>query len=374
MLIGGFQPVAMEKLGLPVPEGARLPLPCDIEGQYTRQVFTNNGRTATIYLLRHGLRLGEEDVILLPDYLCLSVIVSIEEPKVKYRFYHIRRDLSIDLDSLRAQLDGHVKGIYLIHYFGVPFDRETVQALLAIRAQRSIPIVEDITQALLSRDETRMGFGDYLVGSTRKWLPMTDGGILAARDGARLESAPLADPYNEAAYKQLLITLIRRCYEADPALDRGQYLEWEKEANRVRYTDLAVRGMTGFSRSVLFHADWPAIMRRRRENYRTLYRLLQGIDGVTILSKPMDEDGNYVPFGLVVLVEERDRFYRFLAGRGIVGEIQWVLPLEYYDPGGDARYLSQHNLMLHCDQRYTAREMHLTADAVLAFFREGEPG
>lgn len=371
MLIGGFQNVEMPKLGLPVPEDARMPLPCDTNGLYSRQVFTNNGRTATIYLLRHGMKFEEDDVLLLPDYLCLSIIVSIEEPKVKYRFYHISRDLSIDLDSLRAQLDEHVKGIYIIHYFGVPFGRETVEALLEIRARRSISIVEDITQALLSRDGARMGFGDYLVASTRKWLPMTDGGILAARDGAPLELVALADPYNEAAYKQLLITLIRERYDANPALDRRRYLDWEAEANRVRYTDLTVRGMTGFARSVLFHADWRRIMRRRRANYQVLSTLLREIDGIAILSKPMDDAGEYVPFGLVVLAEERDALFRYLTGRGIVGEIQWALPLEYYQPGADARYLSDHNLMLHCDQRYTEREMRLVADAVRDFFQEG---
>lgn len=377
MLIGGFQHVDMSRLtarsAIPA-DRATLPsllLPADRAGRYSRQVLTNNGRTATIYLLRHCLPFGPDDVLLLPDYLCLSILTAVEEAGVRYRFYRIGRDLSIDMESLDAQLamqgDGQAKGIYIIPYFGVPYDAAIVRQLRAIREHTGIPIIEDITQTLLTADEARVGFGDYLVGSTRKWFAMTDGGILAARDGAAFTDAPLEDAYNEAAYKQLLISLLREQYDAQPELSRQDYLAWEAEANRVRYTDLAVREMTEFARNVLFASDLAAIAERRRANYAHLHARLSRLPGVTILSKPMDGP-EYVPFGLVVLVEERDRFYRYLADRDVIGEIQWILPLDHYDPGSDARYLSDHNLMLHCDQRYTEREMDLVADAVEAFF------
>ncbi len=366
MLIGGFQHVDMTKLNARALERT-IRLPLDTENEYSNQVLTNNGRTATIYLLQHCMHFGEDDVLLLPDYLCLSIIVSIEHPGVKYRFYHINRDLSINMDSLNAQLDEHVKGIYIVPYFGVPYDAATVRKLKSIRERTGIPIIEDITQTLLTVDAERAGFGDYLVGSTRKWFAMTDGGILAARDGVPFTMVELEDAYNEAAYKQLLISLIRERYDAEASLDRQGYLDWEKEANRVRYTDLAVRNMTEFARNVLFASDFAAISERRRKNYAHLFNRLSRIPGIVILSKPMDEPG-HVPFGLVVMVEERDRFYHYLAERDIIGEIQWVLPLDYYDPGEDARYMSDHNLMLHTDQRYTEKEMDLVADAVAGFF------
>lgn len=367
MLIGGFQNIDLDKLQKPS-QKQWLNLPCDSHGQYTRQVFTNNGRTATIYLLEHCIDLEQDDVILLPDYLCLSIIVSIEAPNVKYRFYRVNRDLSPDMEDLTSKLDEHVKGIYIIHYFGVPYEQSTVDALKSIRSERNILIIEDITQTLLSRDETRMGFGDYLVGSTRKWLPMTDGGILAARDGVPCPILPLEDAYNEAAYKQLLISLMRDYYNANPQIDRRGYLIMEQEANKARYTDLSVRHMTDFSRNIMFASDLESISVRRRENYNYLYARLRGHSGITVVSKPLDTEGKYVPFGLFLLVEDRESFYDYLVGKGIIGEIQWVLPLDYYMPGEDARYLSEHNLMIHCDQRYTQEEMSYVADSILSFF------
>ncbi len=367
MLIGGFQNIDLEKLQKPSQQ-QWLSLPCDSHRQYTRQVFTNNGRTATIYLLKYCLDLEEDDVILLPDYLCLSIIVSIEAPNVKYRFYRVNRDLSIDMEDLAGKLDEHVKGIYIINYFGVPYDQSTVDTLKSIRSERNITIIEDITQSLLSKGETRMGFGDYLVGSTRKWLPMTDGGIMAARDGAPCQIVPLEDAYNEAAYKQLLISLMRDYYNANPEKDKHTYLVMEQRANKARYTDLSVRNMTDFSRNIMFASDLESISVRRRANYNYLYSRLKEHPGIKISSKPMDMEEKYVPFGMFLLVENRDAFYNYLVGKGIIGEIQWVLPLEYYTPGEDAQYLSEHNLMIHCDQRYTEEEMCYVADSILSFF------
>lgn len=366
MIQGGFQHIDVEKL-LDEASG-HFPLPCDTEHVYNRQVLTNNGRTATVYLLQNCFDFGEDDVLLLPDYLCLSVIVAVEEPKVRYRFYHINRDLSIDMPSLYAQLDEHVKGIYLIHYFGVPYELETIQELQTISRERGIPLVEDITQTLLTCVPGRMGFADYIVSSTRKWFPTTDGGILAVRDGAPMREVPLGDPYNEAAYKQLLISFLRDYYDAHPERDLMEYAALEQKANKARYVDLSPRGMTEYSRNIMFHCDLDAIARIRVENYLRLYDRLSAIPQVRILSKPITAGDGCIPFGLVILVEDRDAFHQAMIRKGILGEIQWILPLDYYDPGQDARYLADHNVMLQCDQRYTPADMDEIADTITAYF------
>lgn len=367
MLIGGFQHIDLEKLQKQAHE-KRLPLRCDPNNLYHRQVLTNTGRTATIYLLEHCMKFGEDDVLLLPDYLCLSIIVSVEAPHVKYRFYRINRDLSIDMEDLTSKLDEHVKGIYIIEYFGVPYEQEVVDELKRIRSERNIPIVEDITQTLLSRDGKRMGFGEYLVCSTRKWMPMTDGGLLAARDDVPFSLVELEDGYDEAAYKQLLVSLMRDYYDGHPDLDRKGYLQVEQDANKARYMDLTVRDMTAFSQNIMFACDMDSMVKQRIANYNYLYERLKNHPDITIGSKPLDEAGDYVPFGLFLLVENRDVFYNYMVERGIIGEIQWVLPLEYYEPGEDAKYLSTHNLMIQCDQRYTEEDMRYVADSILAFF------
>lgn len=369
MFQGGFQCLDMERL-LKESTDDYFPLPCDASQAFSRQVLTNNGRTATVYLLENCFPPGKQGVLLLPDYLCLSVIVAIETAKIPYRFYHINRELGIDMRSLHAQLGPDVLALYIIDYFGAPYDKQTVQELLAIKTQWNIPIVEDLTQALLSTDPGGcMGFGDYLVASTRKWLPATDGGLVAARDGAPFRISALGDPYNEAAYKQLLISLLRNHYDNRQDLDARAYIRLEQQANKARYVDLSPREMTPYSRNILFASDIPAFVNARRVNYQRLYANLSAIPGIHILSKPLDTDGHVIPFGLTVLTEERDAFYEHMAKNGVIGEIQWILPTEYYTPGEDALYLSNHNVMFQCDQRYTEKDMDDIANKVESFFR-----
>lgn len=53
----------------------------------------------------------------------------------------------------------------------------------------------------------------------------------------------------------------------------------------------------------------------------------------------------------------------------IIGEIQWILPFDHYLPGEDATYLSNHNLMIHCDQRYNVEDMKYIVDTINNFFK-----
>lgn len=368
-------------------------------GKYTRRIYTNNGRTASVYALSHCAEKMQGKKVLLPDYLCLSVISAIEWAGLSYDFYRVSRTLEIDMEDLESKLDDTVGMIYVIHYFSVPQPASVVKQLCQLAKTNHLLIMEDITQALFSRtpadaDFCRMGFGDYIVGSTRKWFPMTDGGICAIRNdgfhgmfadipagvpaGKPGDSAncnalpplpPLADAYDESVYKELLISVMRPLYAENPELEKEAYLAYEKEANASRYIDLTPRKMTEASKQIFFDTDTAALIGRRIENFRYLYGRLSEIPEITVLSKDIGPYDDYVPFGLVILAEDRNGLYHHLVQHNIIPEIQWILPTEYYTPGEDAQYLSDHNLMLQCDQRYGISEMKQVADVIEDYFR-----
>ena len=368
MLIGGFYSVDGGLLCSSAAE-EELRLRFDTEGNYRRKLYTNNGRTASVYALLHGKERLRGKKILLPDYLCLSVISAVESAEMPYDFYRVKSNLEIDMEDLEKKIDEQTGLLYVTHYFSLPQPREAVEQIKALAAERGLLIMEDITQALFNADEDRMGFGDYIVASTRKWFPMTDGGLLAIRNGVEGEDLTLASGYDESVYKELLISNIRAYYAAHPQADKQRYLEYEKAANAGRYKDLTPREMTEASRSILLKTDKEELICRRRENYHVLYQRLREIDGVALLRGDVDEAGLCVPFGLTLLTENRAELYSYLVERNIIPEIQWVLPKEYYVPGRDAEYLSDHNLMLQCDQRYGAEEMNYTADVIEEYFR-----
>lgn len=370
MLIGGFYHIDLE-LMKNEPRKDIFSLRCDVKNNYERKIYTNNGRTATVYALQNGIKPKKGDIILVPDYLCISVINSLEVTEGEFRFYHVRADLTIDLEDLERKLDDKVKVLYVIHYFGIPQPLKVVNSIKKMKEQYGFQLVEDLTQTLYSKDTERMGFGDYLVSSTRKWLPVTDGGLLAVRNGAPLDEVPMEDGYDEAVYRQLLISIARDQMQmnAEEKESINEYLQLEKAANAARYFNFTPKKMTEATRRVLFQYNHQQSMKKRRDNYMTLYHELEEVPALGNPVGPMDSEGNYVPFGFVVLVERREEFYWYLAERGIIGEIQWVLPTEYYQPGKAAEYLSEHNLMLSCDQRYGEKEMLYVAEVIKEYFR-----
>ena len=159
MLIGGFYHIDMELIKSE-PQSKMFPLRCDRNQNYDRKVYTNNGRTATVYALQNGIKLEKGAIILVPDYLCISVLNSLEVTEAEFRFYHINRDLTIDLEDLKEKLDEKVKVLYVIHYFGMPQPRRVVEFIQKTKMEFDLWIIEDLTQTLYTMEDGRIGFGD----------------------------------------------------------------------------------------------------------------------------------------------------------------------------------------------------------------------
>lgn len=72
---------------------------CNISDKYT---YTASGRSALSRLLTYIA--NEASEILLPDWLCESVIEAVEYAKFKYKFYKLNEKLEPDLTDLSAEI------------------------------------------------------------------------------------------------------------------------------------------------------------------------------------------------------------------------------------------------------------------------------
>ena len=340
----------------------------DTDGNYNRKILTNNGRTATTYVFKYGIKIKEDEEVLIPEYNCISVINAIEAVKASFRFYKIKGKFEIDLEDLEKKITSKTKVLYIIHYFGVPHSKDTVEKLCQIAQKHNLIIVEDLTQTLLCGATDRIGFGDYIVSSVRKWFPIADGGIVAARNNVPFDMVQLPEDDDASIIKQMELSVLRYCYDKRSMTDISYYLQMEKEANKSRYIDFNPRKITECSRTILEKCDMEKAVEMRCSNYRYLYERLENISQVKILSDKLSEDKKFVPFGLLIETEQRDKLYHYLAEHLIVGEIQWKLPREYYTPSQHAAYISEHSLMLQVDQRYDKKDMDYIYETVKAAF------
>ena len=92
------------------------------------------------YLHDHGIH-----KVLLPSYLCPSILDALERCGLEYGFYQVNEDLSIDLEDL-AQKAGAFKAVYFINYFGFLHPPEVRNYLKCLR-ENGVLVVEDNAQA-----------------------------------------------------------------------------------------------------------------------------------------------------------------------------------------------------------------------------------
>ncbi|HAF63096.1 MAG TPA: hypothetical protein DCK95_12350, partial [Anaerolineaceae bacterium] len=139
------------------------------EGMY----FLNGGRACLTVIAGFLMAQGTQR-ILLPAYLCPTILDTLEACGLQYSFYRVNEDLSIDIEDLK-QKAAEYQAIYFINYFGFPQPR-TVQQYLRTLQQQGKLLVEDNAQAGFMEQT----LGDLTFNSMRKLCPQ-DGGYLRTR-------------------------------------------------------------------------------------------------------------------------------------------------------------------------------------------------
>ena len=144
---------------------------------YSLIKFYSLGREALLSGLT-ALNIQRGDSIVVPAYLCNSVIEPLKKYGINLIFVDVKDDLSLPLSSLKEVVKSRqIKAVLLVHYFG--FTRNIDDLILFCREQ-NIAVIEDASHSLLSQffgNENRYK-GDIEIFSIRKSLPVIDGGAL----------------------------------------------------------------------------------------------------------------------------------------------------------------------------------------------------
>lgn len=208
--------------------------------KYREKKFFNTGRSAIEFLFKYQLNLNENDIVLVPNFICSSVIGAIERANVKYEFYNVSGDFQIDIKNLLSKINDNVKAIFYINYFGFIQSKDVIYTLKELKKQYTI--IEDNTQALFSDSMCNMGIGHYVIASIRKWIPIPDGAILYAQK--ELNEIKIEKGYNEYAYKYILAQLMKNIYLKNEKLDKEKYLELVRESTQSLFSDYTIREIT----------------------------------------------------------------------------------------------------------------------------------
>ena len=360
--------------------------------------YTASGREAIALALK-SLSKCRPDLskrCLLPAYMCDTVFFPFEHEGWEIYFYHVNKELKVDKEELRAQIEKVAPELLFIHpYYGVDTWKELRPWLIELKNQ-GICIMEDVTQSYYLGSAGAEA--DYVIGSLRKWYPVPDGGFVAS-DESLLDEAINED--EEHARMRLGVLMDKWNYlygnqaAEEKSVNKAAYLKRNRELEGLLDEYSGIREMSNETAYILGRVNEDEAKIRRSENYRYLYDRLCGelknkewFEPIITVSKEeyenYEEDGERCQIGtgydncqnrlvtaplyFAIYADDRDGLQSFLTGRGIYAPVLWPIGKENEDClTEDERYIFEHMLALPMDQRYGREEMEYIVEVMGAY-------
>lgn len=323
-----------------------------------------NGGKACLMVIGECLREHGIEKVLLPAYLCPSIVNTLEGCGLICEYYQVHPDFSIDLNDLDQKMPGQ-RAVYFINYFGFRQPRAVRDYFTGLR-QKGILVIEDNAQAGFSLQPN----GDFTFNSMRK-LCAYDGGYLTTR----FEIGPYIRKYHGHQNRHLPVMrayrkrLAQYLYQGND--DYEELVELYERAEHYYESDAIVEG-DARERQFIERLDWQGIRQIRRENYAYLLSLISEISELTPIFPILPED--IMPLGLPVYVQgvSRDQLFDELGNAGIGLTIHWEELL--HDPrlNGNkvAVDMASKILTLVIDQRTSHKQIDYMVQSILHLIME----
>jgi len=329
------------------------------------------GRAALGLAIR-AAKLGDfpkRNRVLLPSYLCRTMIQPFVEAGLEVKFYPAGQNLVIRAETVASHMDDQTLGILLVHYFGFPQNPGLAKRLH--EAFPEVAIIDDRTHLLVSDVAGARGSSDPAIAvySARKWGPFPDLGIVVwpFRERLGVEAAALLDRrYDLWLFNARLAgLLLRTAFFAFPCETlREVSLRWVKHSENIFDRRVLVSKASPLSRLLWRLWDWRCACQRRRQNFQYLLKDWPRQAGEPIYdSLPPD----VCPLGFPIRAFDRKALRARLIANRVYPPVHWDLPKKV-DPESfpESARLAKEELTLPIDQRYCLRDMDVILEVARA--------
>lgn len=266
-------------------------------------------RVAWWHLLR-SLGGQRGDNVVLPDLICDVMTEPLQRLGIQARYYRGEPLGKVDPDAIDRLLDARTRAVLAVHYFGLPTD---VRAVAAYCMDRGLPLVEDASQSLFSRDDARpIGRqGSAVLFSFRKTLRLPHGAGLLCRDGVLADAldgsrAELAPPRRDVwrywakrVDRKWLGGSVEQVLDAIRSRRRADRDDSENAASTADPFDTCLVIPSRTARWLTLSANVDMEIRRRRTAFEALAQrwACEGLPGRPLVASL---DAGWVPYAFVV--------------------------------------------------------------------------
>ena len=284
--------------------------------------------------------------VLLPSYLCESILIPFKKNKVKISFYKINKDLTINLEEIKNKLKNNkIDSILIINYFG--FIQPKLKELNNYCEKNNISLIEDSVQSAFTK---HIPISQFHFNSYRKLTPIIEGSFLGSKQKLKIKF--------KNSFKQFLFTYTKLLFSLlkniEPLRTKSNSTISYCEEKLIDYPIPAK--MSKLSKSLLKKQDFNKIALRRRKNFLFL---LNNIKNIKALFNSLPNQ--VVPSGFPIILKnngERNNLRKKLIKNNIYCPIHWHLPKEINkEKYGESWNLSEKILTIPVDQRYNLEDM-----------------
>jgi hypothetical protein len=299
-------------------------------------ILYSSGRCA-LYAILKSIEAGkiERNNILIPDYLCESVVNTVKDAKWNYGFYHITPELHVDYNSLEG-IENY-DAILLTNYFGMVDVSEDIRRLNEISP--TLTVIEDDVQAYYEMDKS---IADYSFTSLRKWFPCPDGALIRAANNIEAKNITLSD--NIWSSYKVAGNLLKDYLEY---LNENVVLELIGQGEHLLDTNYLSK-CSDTSKIIFSSLDTDYIAKQRKSNAEILHDELNKIGVKHIYSD------DCVPLFIPVFITNRDNLKKYFYKNNIFTPSHWSQNSSDICKIND---LYGSELSLICDQRYSEKDM-----------------
>lgn len=336
-MIGGEFPIAVTDV-------------LNAEGRHSvnPDVYTySSGRAALYQILNYLRREKGVNRVLLPDYLCSSVLVPVKALGLEFAFYQIDENLDLEQDNLSKLYKGGT-AILLINYFGLKNLEKQIKTIRNID-EKAI-IIEDDVQAYYEFLKP-LGDVDFKFTSLRKTFAIPDGGLVKTK-----HNMPVVDKPNTFGQYKAAAALLKSMREGN--FNDKIYLEMFEKGESLIDEEIEC-GMSRIAEKLYCFVNDEHVKVRRLNNARYLLDELKKIGAKPIL--PLNDD--HVPLFIPIKLENRDVVRKAMFQKEIFCPVHW--PLEGLDLQR-GKVMAEKELSLIIDQRYGRKEM----DEIIAVLKD----
>lgn len=276
--------------------------------------------------------------VLLPDYLCSSVLVPINDLGLEYSFYPIDEKLELK-ESEFYKIYTKNTAVLLINYFGLQNLSRQINTI-RVFDDKAI-IIEDDVQAYYEFRKT-LGHVDFKFTSIRKTFAVPDGGLVKTKH--HLPTVTTPNTFGQYKAAAALLKSMR-----DGNFNDQIYLELFEKGESLIDSEQEC-GMSQIAEKLYSFMNEDHVKVRRLNNACYLVDELKKIGIEPLL--PLIED--YVPLFVPIILKNRDKIRKTMFQKEIYCPVHWPL----YDMEiKRGEQMAREELSLIIDQRYGRKEM-----------------